>query len=160
MDRLGYLESFLEVLDRGSLSAAARARNVSQPAISQQMAALEADFGTQLLQRTRSGTVATRAGAIIAAKHDQGIVELPGSLQLSHDLADGLINVIDHRSMYRHIADVPFLIWHRLPFAHPPFFRSQRPARLVNDAHLQHPRITLLPHHVPTISITVDVFPN
>ncbi len=66
MDRLGYLESFLEVLDRGSLSAAARARNISQPAISQQMAALEADFGTALLQRTSSGTKATRAGSIVA----------------------------------------------------------------------------------------------
>lgn len=66
MDRLGYLESFLEVLDRGSLSAAARARNVSQPAISQQMAALEADFGTPLLQRTQSGAQATRAGSIVA----------------------------------------------------------------------------------------------
>ena len=68
MDRLGYLESFLEVLDQGSLSAAARARNVSQPAISQQMAALEADFGTPLLQRTTSGAKATRAGSIVA-KH-------------------------------------------------------------------------------------------
>jgi DNA-binding transcriptional LysR family regulator len=66
MDRLGYLESFLEVLDQGSLSAAARARNVSQPAISQQMAALEADFGTPLLQRTTSGAMATRAGSIVA----------------------------------------------------------------------------------------------
>lgn len=66
MDRLGYLESFLEVLDQGSLSAAARVRNVSQPAISQQMAALEADLGTQLLQRTRSGAMATRAGSIVA----------------------------------------------------------------------------------------------
>lgn len=66
MDRLGYLESFLEVLDQGSLSAAARARKVSQPAISQQMAALEAEFGTPLLQRTRTGAKATRAGCIVA----------------------------------------------------------------------------------------------
>lgn len=66
MDRLGYLESFLEVLDQGSLSAAARLRGVSQPAISQQMAALEADFGTPLLQRSASGTSATRAGRIVA----------------------------------------------------------------------------------------------
>lgn len=66
MDRLGYLESFLEVLDQGSLSAAARARGMSQPAISQQMAALEADFGTLLLQRTTKGTAVTRAGSIVA----------------------------------------------------------------------------------------------
>lgn len=66
MDRLGYLQSFLEVLDRGSLSAAARVRGLTQPAISQQMAALEADFGTALLQRSARGTSATRAGSIVA----------------------------------------------------------------------------------------------
>lgn len=66
MDRLGYFESFLEVLDQGSLSAAARVRGISQPAISQQMAALEADFGTPLLQRSTAGTSATRAGRIIS----------------------------------------------------------------------------------------------
>jgi DNA-binding transcriptional LysR family regulator len=66
MDRLGYFESFLEVLDQGSLSAAARVRGISQPAISQQMTALEADFGTLLLQRTATGATATRAGSIVA----------------------------------------------------------------------------------------------
>ncbi len=66
MDRLSFYESFLEVLDQGSLSAAARRRGVSQPAISQQMAALEADFGTPLLQRSAAGTQATRAGSIVA----------------------------------------------------------------------------------------------
>jgi DNA-binding transcriptional LysR family regulator len=66
MDHLGYFESFLEVLDRGSLSAAARARGISQPAISQQMSALEAAYGTVLLQRTSQGTRATRAGSIVA----------------------------------------------------------------------------------------------
>lgn len=73
MDRLGYLESFLEVLDHGSLSAAARVRGISQPAISQQMAALEADFGTPLLQRSATGAKATRAGRIIA-RHAADIV--------------------------------------------------------------------------------------
>ncbi|MGH1447504.1 MAG: LysR family transcriptional regulator [Cognatishimia sp.] len=66
MDHLGYLESFLAVLDRGSLSGAARAQGISQPAISQQMSALEAVYGTPLLQRSTTGATATRAGSIVA----------------------------------------------------------------------------------------------
>lgn len=66
MNYLGYFESFLEVLDQGSLSAAARVRGISQPAISQQMAALESDFGTALLHRSAGGARATQAGRIVA----------------------------------------------------------------------------------------------
>lgn len=73
MNYIGYFESFLEVLDQGSLSAAARVRGISQPAISQQMVALEEDFGVPLLQRSAKGATATRAGRIIA-KHAMEIV--------------------------------------------------------------------------------------
>lgn len=73
MDYIGYFESFLEVLDQGSLSAAARVRGISQPALSQQMMALEEDFGMPLLQRSARGATATRAGRIIA-KHAMEIV--------------------------------------------------------------------------------------
>lgn len=73
MDYIGYFESFLEVLDQGSLSAAARVRGISQPALSQQMMALEEDFGIPLLQRSARGATATRAGRIIA-KHAMEIV--------------------------------------------------------------------------------------
>lgn len=84
MDRLSYLESFLEVLDRGSLSAAARVRGLSQPAISQQMAALEADFGTTLLQRTSRGATATRAGSIVA-RHAADMVAAHGRMRADVD---------------------------------------------------------------------------
>lgn len=66
MDRLSALETFLKVLDLGSLSAAARAQKISQPAVSQQMAALEALYGWPLLHRGPSGATATRAGQVVA----------------------------------------------------------------------------------------------
>lgn len=74
MDRFGALENLLTVLDQGSFSAAARLRGVSQPAISQQMTALEQVFGTALLQRTSTGVLPTRAGSLVA-RHAQKLVE-------------------------------------------------------------------------------------
>ncbi len=74
MDRLRYLENLLTVLDQGSFSAAARLKGISQPAISQQMAALEQQYGLPLVQRTSTGVLPTRAGAIVA-RHAQILVE-------------------------------------------------------------------------------------
>lgn len=74
MDTLRYLDSFLSVLHHGSLSAAARACKISQPAISQQMSALEAFYDAPLLQRSTTGVTPTRAGSIVA-QHAQRLVD-------------------------------------------------------------------------------------
>ena len=65
MDHLGFLESFLAVIETGSLSAAARRQSISQPAISQQMAALERHYGKKLLHRSSNGAQPTVAGVIL-----------------------------------------------------------------------------------------------
>ena len=74
MDKLSYLENYLLVLDQASFSAAARIRGVSQPAISQQMSALEAYYETPLLQRSSTGVLPTRAGSVVA-RHAQILLE-------------------------------------------------------------------------------------
>lgn len=74
MDKLSYLESFLTVLDFGSLTAAAKQRQISQPAISQQMKALETHYGTPLLQRSSQGVQPSRAGSIVA-RHALALIE-------------------------------------------------------------------------------------
>lgn len=80
MDRLNHLESFLAVLDSGSLSAAARRRGISQPAISQQMKALESYYGTALLQRSARGAQPSRAGSIVA-RHAASLIEQHQQMQ-------------------------------------------------------------------------------
>lgn len=65
MDKLAAFETFVEAVQAGSLSAAARKRHMSQPAASQQIAALEACFGTRLLHRDRNGVRMTEAGALV-----------------------------------------------------------------------------------------------
>ena len=53
---------FIRVVDSGSFSAVARTLGVGQPAISKQIAALEAHLGAQLLQRTSRSLTLTEAG--------------------------------------------------------------------------------------------------
>lgn len=62
MDRLAALQTFVRVVELGSLSAAARDLGLSQPAVSQQMAALEKHLGTRLMHRTTRQVNATAAG--------------------------------------------------------------------------------------------------
>jgi DNA-binding transcriptional LysR family regulator len=59
--QLAYLRTFVEVVQRGSFSAAAKALGISQPAVSQQMRSLEEDLGVKLLLRSRRGLVGLTA---------------------------------------------------------------------------------------------------
>lgn len=52
MDRLAAMRTFVEIVDRGSLTAAADALGRSQPAVVRSLAALEAHLGARLLHRT------------------------------------------------------------------------------------------------------------
>ncbi len=56
------LKSFVTAVDASSLSAAAQALKMAQPALSQQIASLESHFGHKLLQRSNTGVTPTFAG--------------------------------------------------------------------------------------------------
>ena len=56
------LRSFVTAVDTTSLSAAAQALKMAQPALSQQIAALESHFGQKLLLRSNIGVTPTAAG--------------------------------------------------------------------------------------------------
>ncbi len=60
------LEMFVQVVRAGSFSAAARALHCSQPAISQQMRALEKAVGGPLFLRVGRGLQLTEAGRVLA----------------------------------------------------------------------------------------------
>jgi len=65
MDTLGAFESYVSAVRSGSLSGAARQRRMSQPAISQQITALENQFDTRILLRNRLGVRMTKSGEIV-----------------------------------------------------------------------------------------------
>ncbi|PLW78593.1 nitrogen assimilation transcriptional regulator NAC [Cohaesibacter celericrescens] len=57
--RLSY---FVKIIDKGSLTRAADALNIAQPALSQHLISLEAHFKQQLVVRSRHGVTMTEAG--------------------------------------------------------------------------------------------------
>ncbi|WP_299615410.1 LysR family transcriptional regulator [uncultured Tateyamaria sp.] len=61
------IQSFAAVAEHGSLSAAARAQNSSQPTLSRHIAQLEATLGTRLFERKSGGMVLTDDGADLLA---------------------------------------------------------------------------------------------
>lgn len=73
MFQLLHLQVFSEVARLGSLSAAAEALAYTQPAVSQQMAALERRAGMPLLDRTTRGVRLTEAGESLL-RHAEAIL--------------------------------------------------------------------------------------
>lgn len=62
MDQLSAMRVFIRVVQSGSFSAAARELNTSQASVSKKVAALEAELGVKLLNRTSRDNALTEAG--------------------------------------------------------------------------------------------------
>jgi DNA-binding transcriptional LysR family regulator len=62
MDKLAAMNAFVEIVDRGSLTAAGEALERSLPAVVRTLAALEADLGVRLLRRTTRRMSLTEEG--------------------------------------------------------------------------------------------------
>jgi DNA-binding transcriptional LysR family regulator len=76
LPNLRHLGLFLEVVRRGSVSAAARAAHLSQPAVTQAVAAVEAALGGKLLLRSVQGLQPTPAGLAVAARAERALLQL------------------------------------------------------------------------------------
>ncbi len=74
---LSWLQSFVAVVEEGSLSRAARVLHLTQPAVSRHLAFLEQHFRAVLLERTARGVNLTPAGRAVyqAAKKALGLLE-------------------------------------------------------------------------------------
>ena len=66
--------AFVKIVDIGSITRASRILNIAQPALSQQIAALETLFGKPLLVRSKRGVVPTDAGKVLY-RHSQIILK-------------------------------------------------------------------------------------
>src|SRR5690625_7051512 len=69
-----HLELVRALAENGSLSGAARALNFSQPAISQQVRALETRLKTEIIVRGRRGVELTEAGKILL-RHGSSVLD-------------------------------------------------------------------------------------
>jgi DNA-binding transcriptional LysR family regulator len=72
MLNLRFVDTLREVAARGSFSAAARALNYTQPAVSRQVALLEREAGVPLVVRSRGGIHLTAAGRLVV-QHAEAI---------------------------------------------------------------------------------------
>ncbi len=62
------LRYFVQIVDSGSITRAAAAAGIAQPALSQQLAVLENELKVKLLERSASGVTPTRAGQVLYAR--------------------------------------------------------------------------------------------
>jgi LysR family transcriptional regulator of gallate degradation len=77
---LRHLHTFREVARLGSVSAAARAVHISQPAVTQAITRLERFFGSPLLLRRNTGVALTPAGEICLARIERSMSQLRDAL--------------------------------------------------------------------------------
>lgn len=83
--RLRHLRCFLETARRGSLSAAAEAMNVSQPAASKTLKELEEILGVTLFDRARKRLSVTAAGRVFQRHVGNSLLELARAQDLVRD---------------------------------------------------------------------------
>jgi DNA-binding transcriptional LysR family regulator len=79
-----------DLADRGTIAAVAAARNYTPSAVSQQLAALEREAGTALLERTGRGVTLTAAGAVLAAHAEEVLAALERATAALAATRDGL----------------------------------------------------------------------
>lgn len=110
---LRHLQVFSEVVKSGSMTAAARASHLSQPAVTQAVVALEKALATKLLVRTSSGITPTAAGKACVDRINRALAQIRDAIaeaRRSRPRADGrpsrsmttaqlqaLIAVVEHR---------------------------------------------------------------
>jgi DNA-binding transcriptional LysR family regulator len=83
------LRAFALVLDLGSISAAASVLGYTQSAVSQQLAALEREVGTTLVERSQRPLRATRAGATLRPHVERVLAALGSAEAAVGDLRGG-----------------------------------------------------------------------
>ena len=83
--------AFLVTVEKGSLSAAARALNLTQPTLSRQVAALESDLGVTLFERLAKGLEPTESGLELL-EHVRAMGDAANSLSIT---ASGKATAID-----------------------------------------------------------------
>jgi DNA-binding transcriptional LysR family regulator len=119
MDRLKAMRAFVQVVDSGSFSAAARRLNIGQPALSKSIAQLEDRLGVKLLVRTTRGLAPTEAGLNFHERARRSIEEADEAELAARGAGSGLAGRLSVA------AAVTFARIHLMP--HLPEFLAQHP---------------------------------
>lgn len=83
MDVLGLINTFIRVVENGSIAAAARAKGMSAAAVSQSLSRLEAHVGVRLLSRTTRSMTLTENGQ----RYFEKVRHIPHDIELASQAA-------------------------------------------------------------------------
>ncbi len=83
MDILGLINTYIRVVENGSIAAAARAQGMSAAAVSQSITRLEAHLGVRLLSRTTRSMALTESGT----RYFEKVRHIPGDIDLASQAA-------------------------------------------------------------------------
>jgi len=112
---LRQMEYFLAVVEEGSFSRAAIRLNVTQPALSQQVKALEDDLGTPLVERLRRGVRITAAGRAYLPHARATLAARVRGRRAVQDVAAGMAGELELATVISVGVGVllrPLLVWH------------------------------------------------
>jgi DNA-binding transcriptional LysR family regulator len=105
MDILGLINTFIRVVENGSIAAAARAQGMSPAAVSQSVTRLEAHLGVRLLSRTTRSMALTESGT----RYFEKVRHIPRDVDLASQAAtiatqpSGALCVATTRAFGRHV---------------------------------------------------------
>jgi DNA-binding transcriptional LysR family regulator len=86
MESARNLKYFLAVADAGSVTGAAQALGIAQPALSQAITRIERELGVKLFERTRRGAALTTAGAAIVDDIRLGVSRIDAAEKRARDI--------------------------------------------------------------------------
>ena len=86
--------ALVTVGDLGSVSAAARALHVVQPAVSRHVSSLEAELGVGLFERSSSGMVPTKAGRLLIERARRALAEIERGEALVRQSAEEMTGTV------------------------------------------------------------------
>ncbi|MES2979269.1 MAG: LysR family transcriptional regulator [Pseudomonadota bacterium] len=88
------LKYFVAIADAGSLTGAAAAISIAQPALTRQLRELELDLGVELLQRTARGVILTPAGVTLYESAQRMLAEASRVRQQLSDPQDTTVSTV------------------------------------------------------------------
>jgi len=136
MDRIIAMRVFVEVVERGSLTAAAEALDLSRAVVTRHLADLEEWLGVRLLHRTTRRLSLTDAGSA-SLMHCRQVLNEVDSMQASlserASAPKGVIRVTATSSFGRHLAPVIADYVLRFPGTHVDLLLLERTVNLVEE---------------------------
>jgi len=136
-DRLASMETFLRIVDAGSLSAAAKQLGTTQPTVSRRLRALESALGVSLLKRSTHAMQLTETGERYVARARELLDEWRGfeaAIRGADDEPEGTLRVVVPHAFGQEQLVGPMT---KLLRAHPKlsveWMLSDGPVRLVED---------------------------